>query len=184
MNHAIRRRRRHSCRGVGATSRGCAASPCNCDLKPDSTGRPCPARPAAGARCANACSDATYASSSSLIIRALALGQLGPSDWGKVLWRELAVGLALGALLSLVGFARTLFFGHVSDPVTMGLIVATSITAVVSLGTLVGALMPLLIKRLGLDPAVSSAPFVASLVDVFGLVVYFSVSRYLLAVTA
>lgn len=122
--------------------------------------------------------------SSSLIIRALALGQLGPSDWGRVLWRELAVGLALGALLSLVGFARTLFFGHVADPVTMGLIVATSITAVVSLGTLVGALMPLLIKRLGLDPAVSSAPFVASLVDVFGLVVYFSVSRYLLMVAA
>lgn len=122
--------------------------------------------------------------SSSLIIRALALGQLGPGDWGRVLWRELAVGVTLGALLSLVGFARTVFFGHVADPVTMGMIVAVSITAVVSLGTLVGALMPLLIKRLGLDPAVSSAPFVASLVDVFGLVVYFSVSRYLLLVTA
>lgn len=115
--------------------------------------------------------------SSSLIIRALALGQIHPRDWWKVLWRELRVGLALGVLLSLVGFARTVLIGTVEHPIVMGTVVAISLVAVVTLGTLVGALMPLLIKRLGLDPAVSSTPFVASLVDVFGLVVYFSVSR-------
>ena len=62
----------------------------------------------------------------------------------------------------------------------MGAVVGTSLVAVVALGTLVGALMPLLIKRIGLDPAVSSTPFVASLVDVFGLVVYFTVSRLMM----
>ena len=122
--------------------------------------------------------------SSSLIIRALALGQLGPGDWLRVLWRELAVGFSLGVLLAMVGFLRTVFLGHVADPISMGFVVSCSIISVVTLGTLVGALMPLLIKRLGLDPAVSSTPFVASLVDVFGLVMYFSVSRYLLALTS
>jgi magnesium transporter len=115
--------------------------------------------------------------SSSLIIRALALGQIHPRDWWKVFWRELRVGLALGVLLSLVGFARTVLIGTVEHPLIMGTVVAISLVSVVTLGTLVGALMPLLIKRLGLDPAVSSTPFVASLVDVFGLVVYFTVSR-------
>jgi magnesium transporter len=117
---------------------------------------------------------------SSLIIRALALGEIRPADWPRVFWRELRVGIALGFLLSLVGFARTFLLGHTAHPVIMGVVVAVSLVAVVALGTLVGALMPLLIKRIGLDPAVSSTPFVASLVDVFGLVVYFTVSRLVL----
>jgi magnesium transporter len=70
--------------------------------------------------------------------------------------------------------------GQAAHPLIMGIVVATSLVAVVTLGTLVGALMPLLIKRIGLDPAVSSTPFVASLVDVFGLIVYFTVSRIVL----
>jgi magnesium transporter len=119
--------------------------------------------------------------SSSLIIRALALGHIAPGDWMKVLWRELRVGLSLGVLLAIVGFTRTVLVGGTSHPMIMGTVVATSLTAVVTLGTLVGSLMPLLIKRLGLDPAVSSTPFVASLVDVFGLVVYFTVSRVVLS---
>lgn len=122
--------------------------------------------------------------SSSLIIRALALGHISPSDWPKVFWRELRVGIALGVLLSLVGFIRTVLVGGTSHPLIMGTVVATSLVAVVTLGTLVGSLMPLLIKRLGLDPAVSSTPFVASLVDVFGLVVYFTVSRIVLSAMA
>jgi len=120
--------------------------------------------------------------SSSLIIRALALGHIAPSDWFKVLWRELRVGVALGVLLSIVGFARTVVLGQAAHPLIMGMVVGVSLVAVVTLGTLVGALMPLLIKRLGLDPAVSSTPFVASLVDVFGLAVYFTVSRVVLGV--
>lgn len=118
--------------------------------------------------------------SSSLIIRALALGHIMPGDWVKVLWREARVGIALGILLSVVGFMRTVLLGQAAHPLIMGVVVATSLIAVVTLGTLVGALMPLLIKRLGLDPAVSSTPFVASLVDVFGLAVYFTVSRFVL----
>jgi magnesium transporter len=118
--------------------------------------------------------------SSSLIIRALALGHITPGDWPRVFWRELRVGISLGLLLAVVGFARTVILGQASHPLIMGLVVATSLVAVVTLGTLVGALMPLLIKRLGLDPAVSSTPFVASLVDVFGLAVYFTVSRIVL----
>jgi magnesium transporter len=120
--------------------------------------------------------------SSSLVIRALALGEITPGDWPKVFWRELRVGVALGLLLSIVGFARTFLLGQAAHPLIMGIVVATSLVAVVTLGTLVGALMPLLIKRIGLDPAVSSTPFVASLVDVFGLVVYFTVSRIVLGV--
>jgi magnesium transporter len=118
--------------------------------------------------------------SSSLIIRALALGEIAPGDWIKVFWRELRVGVALGFLLSLVGFARTFLLGQAAHPLIMGMVVGSSLVAVVTLGTLVGALMPLIIKRAGLDPAVSSTPFVASLVDVLGLAVYFTVSRIML----
>ena len=81
--------------------------------------------------------------SSSLIIRALALGHIAPGDWLRVLWRELRVGVALGVLLSIVGFARTVLLGQAAHPLIMGIVVATSLVAVVTLGTLVGALMPL-----------------------------------------
>jgi len=123
--------------------------------------------------------------SSSLLIRALALGEVTPKDWPRVFWREASIGAALGALLGVVGFARAAGGAMFSDrsgpsPVAMGLTVALSVLAVVMLGTLVGSLMPLAIRRLGLDPAVSSTPFVASLVDVFGLVVYFSLARWIL----
>lgn len=123
--------------------------------------------------------------SSSLLIRALALGEVTPRDWPRVLMREGGIGLALGAMLGVVGFVRA-FTGTAlshnpgTSAVAMGLTVAVSVVAVVTLGTLVGSLMPLAIRRLGLDPAVSSTPFVASLVDVFGLVVYFTVARTIL----
>ncbi|MDH5674339.1 MAG: magnesium transporter [Myxococcales bacterium] len=119
--------------------------------------------------------------SSSLIIRALALGEMAPRDWPRVLYRELGMGLALGSMLALVGFARAFMGVAGADPLAMGLTVACSVVAVVTLGTLVGSLMPLMIQRLGLDPAVSSTPFVASLVDVLGLFVYFTVARFIFA---
>lgn len=119
--------------------------------------------------------------SSSLIIRGLALGEILPSDWPRVFARELGMGLALGSILGAVGFIRA-FLGHgIEHPLAMGGTVAVSIVAVVTVGTLVGSLMPLLIQRVGFDPAVSSTPFVASLVDVLGLVVYFSVAKALFA---
>ncbi|MCG8555018.1 MAG: magnesium transporter [Proteobacteria bacterium] len=115
--------------------------------------------------------------SSSLIIRALALDEIGPADWLRILWRELSIGLMLGALLAAVGFIRAYFLMASANALTMGVTVASSILAVVSIGSLTGSLLPLAIKRLGGDPAVSSTPFVASLVDVIGLVVYFSAAR-------
>jgi magnesium transporter len=118
--------------------------------------------------------------SSSLIIRALALGELSPRDWPRVLWRELMMGIALGGMLGIVGFLRAFAGASGGDALALGATVSLSVVAVVTLGTLVGSLMPLAIRRLGLDPAVSSTPFVASLVDVVGLVVYFTVARIVL----
>lgn len=120
--------------------------------------------------------------SSSLIIRALALGEMTPRDWPRVLAKEASIGLALGALLSFAGFARAILGASPNVAYAMAFTVAVAVVAVVTLGTLVGSLMPLAIKRLGLDPAVSSTPFVASIVDVLGLCVYFTVARVMFAV--
>lgn len=120
--------------------------------------------------------------SSSLIIRALALGEMAPRDWPRVLVKEAVIGLSLGALLSVFGFVRAFVGSSAEVEIAMAFTVALSVVAVVTLGTLIGSLMPLAIKRLGLDPAVSSTPFVASIVDVLGLFVYFSVARVLFAI--
>jgi magnesium transporter len=120
--------------------------------------------------------------SPSLIIRALALGEMAPRDWPRVLAKEAVIGIALGALLSFAGFARAMLGSSPETAYAMGLTVAISVVAVVTLGTLVGSLMPLAIKRLGLDPAVSSTPFVASIVDVLGLFLYFTVARVMFAI--
>jgi magnesium transporter len=121
-----------------------------------------------------------------LIIRALALGELHPRDWGRILWRELCAGATLGAWLGAIGFMRVVVWQHAgwmdygSHAVLLGLTVWLSLIGVVLLGTLAGSLLPLLIKLVGLDPATSSAPFVATLVDVSGLVVYFTVAALVL----
>ena len=115
--------------------------------------------------------------SSSLIIRALAIGEIEPGDWLRVLTREVLIGIALGVLLGLIGFARASWVGGTVDPIRIGVVVGVSIVSVVALGTLVGALFPLGIRRIGFDPAVSSTPFIASLVDVLGLLVYFGVAQ-------
>lgn len=121
--------------------------------------------------------------SSSLIIRALAIGEVAPRDWLKVLVREVGMGVTLGLILGVVGFARVYFFGsHNSIPMSMA--VGLSVVAIVTLGTLTGSLLPLGIKRVGLDPAVSSTPFIASLVDVIGLALYFTVANAILVAAA
>jgi magnesium transporter len=120
--------------------------------------------------------------SSTLVIRALAVGEIEPRHWMRVLVRELLMGLALGAILCWFGFARAWLVGDTPD-VAFAFTIAASVVAVVSLGTIVGAVMPLAIRRVGLDPAVSSTPFIASLLDVLGLLVYFAMARLFLHLT-
>lgn len=114
-----------------------------------------------------------------LIVRALALGEVHLRDWFQVFRRELLSGLALGTSLGLIGFLRIALWTTFSDfygPhwVLIGLTVGFSLIGIVMWGTLAGAMLPFVLKRLGVDPATSSAPLVATLVDVTGLVMYFS----------
>ena len=118
--------------------------------------------------------------SATLIIRAMAVGELRPGDWAKVAGRELLIGLSLGIALGLIGFVRGWFAGETVEPIAIATAVGASILAIVTLSTMIGSLLPLLIRRAGLDPAVSSTPFIASVVDVLGLVVYFAVAQLIL----
>jgi len=116
-----------------------------------------------------------------LVIRALALGEVTVMDWWRVMRREFLAGLALGGILGTIGFLRITLWSAFSPIygehwLLVALTVSLSLVGVVMWGTLSGSLLPFLLKRLGFDPAASSAPFVATLVDVTGLVIYFSVA--------
>ncbi len=120
-----------------------------------------------------------------LVIRAMALGELKLRDWWRVVRRELASGLVLGALLGTIGLVRILvwqeLFGtYGTHSHLVAAAVALSLVGVVTWGTLAGSLLPFLLRRLGFDPASASAPFVATLVDVSGLVIYFNVAELVL----
>jgi magnesium transporter len=119
-----------------------------------------------------------------LITRALALGQVKLSDWWHVLRHEFSMGLALGATLGAIGFVRasltpTSVLGN-ADRWSLALVISQSVAAICLWGTLVGSMMPLLFKRIGVDPGYASSPFVATFVDVTGIVIYFTIaSAYL-----
>ena len=121
-----------------------------------------------------------------LVIRALALNELALEDWWRVLRRELVGGLALGALLGAVGFGRILLWQGLGvvdygpHYLSLAATIWLSLVGIVCFGTLVGSMMPFLLRRLGFDPATSSAPFVATLVDVAGVVIYFQVASAVL----
>jgi magnesium transporter len=122
---------------------------------------------------------------STLVIRALALGELTLKDWWRVVRREVAAGLALGTILGSIGFLRITVWSAFSDTygqywLLVAVTVALTLIGIVLWGTLIGSLLPLILRRLGFDPATSSAPFVATLVDVTGLVIYFSVALVVL----
>ncbi|UCJ05353.1 magnesium transporter [Chitinophaga pendula] len=122
---------------------------------------------------------------STLIIQAMALGEISISDWWRVMRRELLSGIMLGSVLGLIGFMRIviwnrLFHTYGEHTVLIGSTVGISLIGVVLWGTLSGSMLPLLLKKLGADPATSSAPFVATLVDVTGLLIYFSVAYTLM----
>jgi magnesium transporter len=121
-----------------------------------------------------------------LVIRAMALGELRLRDWFRVVRKELISGLSLGLILGTIGFFRiTLWqYLHIFDyghfHWLIALTVGAALIGVVMWGTLSGAMLPFLLRKLGLDPATSSAPFVATLVDVTGLVIYFNVALFIL----
>ena len=122
---------------------------------------------------------------STLVIRAMALGEVKLGDWFRVMRRELVTGLALGLILGLMGFVRVIawqeIFGLYGQHfVFVALTVGISLIGVVLWGSLVGSLLPFILRRLGFDPASACAPFVATIVDVTGLVIYFSVASTLL----
>lgn len=124
---------------------------------------------------------------STLIIQAMAVGEVTISDWWRVMRREIFSGLTLGSILGVIGFIRIIIWhqlmthGVIEDLygpnwILIGLTISFSLIGVVLWGTLTGSMLPMILKRLGADPAVSSAPFVATLVDVTGLIIYFSMA--------
>lgn len=120
-----------------------------------------------------------------LIIRAMAIGEVGLRDWWKVMRREIFSGLVLGLILAVIGILRIVVWSVFSDVygphwLLLAMTVGISLIGVVLWGTLSGSMLPFLLKRLGLDPATSSAPFVATLVDVTGLIIYFAVAGVVL----
>lgn len=125
------------------------------------------------------------AQASTLVIRALALGEVALRDWWHVMRREVLSGLGLGLILGTIGFLRISIwsaFSSIYGPhwLLVALTVGLALIGIVLWGTLAGSMLPFMLRRLGFDPATSSAPFVATLVDVTGLVIYFSVALLLL----
>ena len=123
-----------------------------------------------------------------LIIRAIALGEVTLKEWWRVMRREVLSGVMLGSILGVIGFMRIALwsaFSNIYGPhwILVAFTVATSLVGVVLWGTLSGSMLPFVLKRFGADPATSSAPFVATLVDVTGLVIYFSVALVIMSGT-
>jgi magnesium transporter len=122
---------------------------------------------------------------STLVIRAMALGEVKLRDWWRVVRREIGAGLALGTVLGAIGFLRIVVWQAVSPTygeyyLLVAFTVLGSLIGVVTFGTLAGAFLPFILKKIGFDPASASAPFVATLVDVTGLVIYFSLAASIL----
>ncbi|HXB30150.1 MAG TPA: magnesium transporter [Puia sp.] len=123
---------------------------------------------------------------SSIIIRSMALGEIKFRDWWYVMRKEIFSGITLGAILGIVGFMRIFlwqhfhFYNYGEHWLLVALTVGFSLLGVVLWGTISGSMLPIILKKLGADPAASSAPFVATLVDVTGLVIYFSVATLIL----
>ena len=125
---------------------------------------------------------------STLVIRALAMGEVRLRDWWRVFVRELGTSFLLGLILGAIGLLRVVLwpardatFGE--HFFLIGLTVAVSLVWIVVWGSIAGSMLPFVLRRLGFDPASASAPFVATLVDVTGLVIYFSVATAILTGT-
>jgi magnesium transporter len=117
--------------------------------------------------------------SSTLIIRGLAVGEVKPSDWWRILVREAAMGVVLGMILACLAFVRVLMYPE--QHTDFALTVALTLIGIVTTGCTIGSLLPLVLKRFGLDPATSSTPFIASLVDVLGIIIFVHVAKLVMA---
>jgi magnesium transporter len=122
---------------------------------------------------------------STLVVRAIALGEVRLRDWWRVVGRELMVGISLGALLGCIGIMRILLWPsrntlYGEHYLMIGVTIACSLIGVVLFGTIAGSMLPFILRRCGLDPASASAPAVATLVDVTGLIIYFTVASLIL----
>jgi magnesium transporter len=120
-----------------------------------------------------------------LVIRAMAVGEVRLRDWWRIISREAATGFVLGAILAAIGICRIFIWQFVWKTygvhyVVVGLTVACSLIGVVMFGTIAGSMLPFILRRLGRDPASASAPFVATLVDVTGLVIYFNIAALIM----
>lgn len=115
--------------------------------------------------------------SATLIIRGLAVGDIQAKDWFRVLVREFGQGLFIGVGLALLGIGRAWLGG---DGLLMAILIGVTIICLVTLGCVVGAMMPIIMQRIGVDPATSSTPFIATLIDALGIIVYLSLARFLL----
>lgn len=129
---------------------------------------------------------------STLVVRALALGEIALRDWHRVLFRELRTGLLLGAMIGLIGFCRIGLWGvmgwwsdaEVQDHfVMLAITIASTLLCIVLWGSIMGSMLPFILKKCGLDPATSSTPFVATLVDVTGICIYFTCALLILSNT-
>jgi magnesium transporter len=117
------------------------------------------------------------AQSSTLMIRGLAVGNVRTADWGRVLRRETFQGVILGGMLAAVGVARALLEG---DSPAFALLIGITVVCIVMLGCVAGAMTPLALHRAKVDPATSSTPFISTMVDVLGIIIYLSLAQILL----
>lgn len=117
--------------------------------------------------------------SSTLIIRGLAIGEIKSRDWWRILVRETFMGLVLGLILASIGFVRVLMYPE--QHVNFAFTVAATLVGIVMTGCTVGSMMPILLKRIGLDPATSSTPFIASLVDVLGIIIFVHIAKVIMS---
>jgi len=120
----------------------------------------------------NACAGNTGSQISALVLRSLVVAEIEPADWHRILSRELLRGLSLGTAIGVMGFVTALVF---HQPLSLAIGVTLALVAVMLLANIIGAMLPLLFRRVGVDPAVTSGPFIASVMDVSAIVIYFSI---------
>ncbi len=117
--------------------------------------------------------------SATLVIRGLSVGEIEPRQWARILAREMMLGVALGVFLGTIGFARVLMYHD--QGVAFALTIGLTLVGIVVVGCSIGAMLPLVLRRIGFDPATSSTPFIASLVDVVGIIVFVHVAKIVMA---